>query len=89
MNKVNHPNHYNGHPSGIECIDIVEDFNFNFGNAIKYLCRCGLKENTSKEEDIRKAKFYLDREFDRLKNATNGGVAKSNALTGIDLLNSF
>lgn len=31
--KVNHPKHYNAHPSGVECIDIVEHMNFNRGNA--------------------------------------------------------
>lgn len=40
---VNHPPHYNAHPSGIECITITEHMNFNIGNAIKYLWRAGLK----------------------------------------------
>ena len=39
---VNHPAHYNTHPSGVECIEITEHFNFNIGNAIKYLWRAGL-----------------------------------------------
>lgn len=43
MNQVNHPAHYNQHPTGMECIDIVEHFNFNLGNAIKYIWRAGLK----------------------------------------------
>lgn len=43
--EVNHPKHYNQHPSGVECIDITEGFNFNVGNAIKYLWRAGLKSN--------------------------------------------
>ena len=34
---VNHPPHYNGHPSGVECITIVEHMGFNLGNAIKYI----------------------------------------------------
>ena len=33
---VNHPKHYTQHPSGIECIEVTEHFNFNIGNAIKY-----------------------------------------------------
>lgn len=40
---VNHPTHYNSHPSGVECITITEHMNFNVGNAIKYLWRAGLK----------------------------------------------
>lgn len=35
--RVNHPSHYNAHPSGVECITVAEHFNFNIGNAIKYL----------------------------------------------------
>lgn len=42
---VNHPKHYNDHPSGVECIDIVEHYNFNLGNAIKYIWRAGLKSD--------------------------------------------
>ena len=60
---VNHPKHYNSHPSGIECIDIAEAFNFNVGNAIKYLWRAGLKgENL---EDLKKALWYIQREIQR------------------------
>lgn len=42
---VNHPPHYNNHPSGIECIQITRHMNFNIGNAIKYLWRAGLKQD--------------------------------------------
>lgn len=38
-NLIDHPSHYNKHPSGVECISITEWFNFNIGNAIKYLWR--------------------------------------------------
>ena len=31
---VNHPPHYGSHPSGVECIRIVEHYNFIVGNAI-------------------------------------------------------
>ena len=41
--RVNHPKHYNSHPSGVECIDVVEVLSFNVGNAIKYLWRHGDK----------------------------------------------
>lgn len=42
---VDHPAHYNSHPSGIECIDVVENMGFNVGNAVKYLWRADLKGN--------------------------------------------
>jgi hypothetical protein len=65
---VNHPRHYTNHPSGIECITVAEHFNFNLGNALKYLWRAGLKNGL---EDLKKARWYLDREIARLE-AKNG-----------------
>ena len=57
---VNHPSHYQG--SCLEAIDVIEDFDLNFhlGNAVKYILRAGKKGN--KEEDLRKAIWYLERE---------------------------
>lgn len=67
---VNHPDHYNLDPSGVECIDIVRHRNFNVGNAIKYLWRAGLKGDESKTvEDLRKAVFYINDEIERLESA--------------------
>ena len=61
---VNHPSHYN---VGIETIDYIEswEMNFNIGNVIKYTTRAGFKENQL--EDLEKAKWYLEREIQRLK----------------------
>ena len=59
--KVNHPKHYTAHPSGVECIEITEHMGFNLGNAIKYIWRADLKENTI--EDLQKAKWYVEREI--------------------------
>ena len=61
---VDHPKHYNAHPSGVECITIVEHMNFNIGNAIKYLWRADHKNGI---EDLRKALWYVQREIDRQK----------------------
>lgn len=57
--KVNHPEHYNRHPSGIEAIDICEHMCFNLGNAFKYLFRYHLKGGV---QDIHKAIWYLNRQ---------------------------
>jgi hypothetical protein len=65
---VNHPPHYTGHPSGVEAITITEHYNFNVGNAIKYLWRAGLKTQ-SPTEDLRKAAWYINREIARLEKA--------------------
>lgn len=59
--QVNHPDHYNGHPSGVEAIDVVEHMSFNLGNAVKYIWRCDLKGKTV--EDLEKAKWYINREI--------------------------
>lgn len=61
--KVNHPDHYNSHPSGIECIQVTEHLNFCLGNAIKYIWRADDKENDI--EDLRKAVWYVNREIER------------------------
>lgn len=58
---INHPPHYTSHPSGVECIDIVEHYTFNVGNAIKYLWRAGLKGD--EVEDLKKAAWYINREI--------------------------
>ena len=63
---VNHPKHYTEHPSGVECIEITEHMNFCVGNAIKYLWRPGLKGE--QVEDLRKARWYIDREIARILN---------------------
>ena len=75
-NNVN-PVHYKKHPSGTECIEIVEHFNFNLGNAIKYIWRCGLKLN-NKVEDLRKAAWYINREISRIENEQAGLDPESN-----------
>ena len=63
---VNHPKHYTTHPSGVECIEVTEHMNFCVGNAIKYLWRSGLKGEQI--EDLRKARWYIDREIARILN---------------------
>ena len=62
---VNHPPHYTSHPSGIECIQVTEHMTFCLGNAIKYIWRAGHKGD--KIEDLRKARFYIEREIARLE----------------------
>lgn len=62
---VNHPKHYNEHPSGIECIEIVRHMNFNLGNVVKYIWRAGLKDEQPTIQDLMKAAWYLNDEIDR------------------------
>lgn len=71
---VNHPNHYN--MGGIEVIDAIEAWGFgegfNRGNAIKYIARAGRKDPDKEVEDLKKARFYLDREIQRISGEEKG-----------------
>lgn len=69
---VNHPPHYKKHPSGVECIDVVEHFPFSLGNTIKYIWRADHKGNYV--EDLKKARWYLDREIQRAEKMVDGGA---------------
>lgn len=57
---VNHPNHYRSE-SGFEAIDVIAAFGLCFwsGNALKYMCRAGLKTKDSMT-DLSKALWYID-----------------------------
>lgn len=66
---VNHPRHYTKHPSGVECIEITQHMGFNLGNALKYIWRCDLKLDAI--EDLKKAKWYVDKEIEKRTNASN------------------
>ena len=59
----NNPKHYTAHPSGIDCIEITEHMSFCLGNAFKYIWRADLKHDAV--EDLRKARWYLDREIQK------------------------
>ena len=60
--QVNHPSHYQS-KTGLEAIDVIEafDLNFNLGNVIKYILRCGKKD--AEIQELEKAKWYLEREI--------------------------
>lgn len=64
--KIN-PAHYRAHPSGVECITVTEHFGFCLGNAIKYIWRAGSKAGSPALEDLRKSRWYIDREIARLE----------------------
>lgn len=60
---VDHPPHYTR--GGIETIDAIEAWGlgFHLGNAVKYISRAGHKGDAL--EDLKKARWYLDREIAR------------------------
>ncbi len=63
--RVEHPRHYNAHPSKIECIELIEHLPTNFGNAVKYVWRCGLKTTETPLRDLKSARWYVERESER------------------------
>jgi hypothetical protein len=73
--RVDHPPHYTAHPSGIECIDVVEHMGFCLGNAIKYIWRADLKGDAI--EDLRKARWYIEREIARREAAADETVVRA------------
>lgn len=81
---VNHPTHYTKHPSGVECIAIVEHMSFCLGNAVKYIWRAG--EKGRELEDLKKARWYLDREIANREKAllTPGAPTQSPILKGME-----
>lgn len=70
-NAVNHPQHYGGADNIYEAIKVIEAWSlgFSLGNAVKYISRAGKKGCAI--EDLRKARWYLDREIAN-REAENG-----------------
>ena len=66
---INNPAHYT--TGGIECIDVIDQLTkeltgneaFYIANILKYLWRW---KNKNGVEDLKKARFYLDRLIDKL-----------------------
>lgn len=63
--QVNHPSHYTQY-RGLEIIDLVEQMNYNRGNAVKYIARAGFKNPDTEVQDLEKAMWYIRREIRRI-----------------------
>lgn len=70
---VNHPAHYGGKDNPYEAIKVIEAWGVGFctGNCLKYLSRAGKKSDLL--EDLRKARWYLDREIQRIEAERTSG----------------
>lgn len=64
---VNHPSHYKA--GAFEVLDIIEAFGLDYhrGNVAKYLLRAGRKDKGKELEDLKKARFYLERIIARME----------------------
>lgn len=66
---IDHPSYYGGDTT-YEAIKVIEAWGLGFclGNAVKYICRFGKKDDRREPiEDLKKARWYLDREIQRLE----------------------
>lgn len=63
---VNAPSHYTRLKP--EPLDVIEAWGLDFhsGQVVKYIARAGHKDPSKELEDLRKAKFYLERRIKRL-----------------------
>lgn len=73
MSDAINPDHYKSFSNGAEVIYISENLTFNAGNVVKYAARAGrfdesLNKNAleGRVEDMKKARWYADREIERL-----------------------
>lgn len=65
---VSHPPHYaEGWSNGAEVIDLAEHLSFCAGNVVKYVCRSGRKDPAKHVEDLKKARWYINREIERIE----------------------
>jgi hypothetical protein len=63
---VNSPAHYLRF-GGVEPIEIEERLTYCRGTAVKYIIRAGYKDKSREIEDLKKARWMIDREIARLE----------------------
>ena len=59
--KINHPSHYVNAAVTLEPIELCQRLPFCIGNACKYLIRAGSKQGESEADDLKKARWYIER----------------------------
>jgi uncharacterized protein DUF3310 len=71
VERVDHPPHYGGADDPYEAIKVIEawDLGFNLGNTVKYIRRCGRVGAGAPIVDLKKARWYLDREIQNMEKA--------------------
>lgn len=74
---VNHPSHYTD--GKIEVIDYIEDkkLGYHLGNVVKYISRAGKKDGNSELQDLKKARWYLDRKIQTLEEKVTGNTVET------------
>lgn len=79
--QIDHPAHYGG-DTVYETIKVIEawELDFHTGNAVKYISRAGKKDPLKEIEDLEKAKWYLERKIQQLKNNRDATEKEKNKL---------
>jgi len=73
--QTNHPAYYGGADNPYEAIKVIEAWGlgFSLGNVLKYISRAGKKGTNplmdTALDDLLKARWYLNREIERLEKA--------------------
>ena len=69
---VDHPKHYGGKEAKHEAISVIEEWGlgFHLGNVVKYISRAGRKPDQSMVDDLKKAKWYLERFIEKVDKNT-------------------
>lgn len=67
--QVNHPSYYGG-DSTYEAVNVIEAWGLGWhcGSAVKYIARAGKKPNNPELQDLKKARWYIDRKIAQLEN---------------------
>ena len=67
---IHNPSHYAAGRK-YETIEVIEDWDLSYrlGNSVKYISRAGRKDPAKTVEDLKKARWYLDREIEALEGA--------------------
>jgi len=66
-NAIDHPDHYGGENNPYEAIKVIDAWGLSFclGNVVKYISRCGKKDDPLQE--LKKARWYLDHEIEKME----------------------
>lgn len=66
---VDHPAHYGGADDPYEAVKVIEAWGlpWHLGDCVKYIARHGKKDPTKIIEDLKKARWYLDRYITHLE----------------------
>jgi hypothetical protein len=85
--KIDHPSHYGGRDNPYEAIKVIEAWclGFHLGNSVKYISRAGKKNESSEIEDLKKARWYLDRRIEQLA-AENSEMLQETDYTPIEMV---